>query len=106
MADEIVILITAGSPEEASSIARALVDEHLAACVNVVPGVRSFFFWEGRTQDAAETLLIVKSRRPLLDDLVTRVKAVHSYSVPEIVALPIIAGLPDYLAWVNDSTKR
>ena len=106
MADEIVILITAGSADEASSIARTLVDEHLAACVNIIPGVRSFFFWEGRTQDAAETLLIVKSRRPLLDELIRRVKAIHSYSVPEIVALPIVAGLPDYLAWVNDSTKR
>jgi periplasmic divalent cation tolerance protein len=106
MADEIVILITTGSADEAASIARTLVDEHLAACVNVVPGVRSFFFWEGRTQDASETLLIAKSRRPLLDDLIRRVKALHSYSVPEIVALPIVAGLPDYLAWVNDSTKR
>jgi periplasmic divalent cation tolerance protein len=106
MADEIVILITAGSADEAATIARTLVDEHLAACVNVVPGVRSFFFWEGRTQEAAETLLVCKSRRPLLDDLSRRVKALHSYTVPEVVALPIVAGLSDYLAWVNESTKR
>jgi periplasmic divalent cation tolerance protein len=106
MADEIVILITAGSPDEAASIARTVVDEHLAACVNIVPGVRSFFFWEGQTQDAVETLMICKSRMPLLDDLIKRVKSLHSYTVPEIVALPIVSGLPDYLAWVNDSTKR
>jgi periplasmic divalent cation tolerance protein len=106
MADEIVILITASSPDEAASIARMLVEEHLAACVNIVPGVRSFFFWEGQTQDASETLMICKSRMPLVDSIIERVKSLHSYTVPEIVALPIVAGLPDYLAWVNDSTKR
>ena len=105
MAEEIIALITAGSDEEATTIARALVDEHLAACVNIVPEVRSLFFWEGKTQDAREVLLICKSRRPLLDELINRVKSLHSYSVPEIIALPIVAGSRDYLEWVRESTK-
>lgn len=106
MSEEIVILITAGSQDEAAKIARTLVDERLAACVNVLPGVRSFFFWEGRTQDAAETLMICKSRLPVMERIIARVKELHSYTVPEIIALPVTAGLPDYLRWVADSTKR
>ncbi len=105
MAEEIIVLITAGSGEEAATIARALVDEHIAACVNVVPEVRSLFFWEGRTQDARESLLICKSRQPLLEKLISRVKTLHSYAVPEVLALPIIAGSRDYLDWLGESTK-
>ncbi len=104
MSEEIIILITAGSPDEAATIARALVDEHLAACVNILSGVRSFFFWEGRTQEASETLMICKSRLPLMDRIIARVKALHSYTIPEIIALPVAAGLPDYLRWVAEST--
>jgi periplasmic divalent cation tolerance protein len=105
MGDEIVILITAAAAEEAGTIAKALVQEHLAACVNIIPGVRSFFFWEGRTQEAQEALLVCKSRLPLMGKVMERVKALHSYSVPEIIALPVAAGLESYLAWVRDSTK-
>ena len=105
MAEEIVILITAGSSAEAAVIARALVDEHLAACVNIIPGVRSLFFWEGKTQEADEVLMICKSRMPLMDAVITRVRALHSYSVPEIIALPVTAGLPSYLSWVRESTN-
>ena len=105
MAEEIVILITAGSPDEAATIARTLVDEHLAACVNIIPGVRSFFFWEGRTQDAAEALMICKSRMPLMEAVIARVRTLHTYTVPEIIAVPIAAGLPSYLAWMKDATK-
>lgn len=104
MADELIVLITAGSGEEALKISKALVDEHLAACVNMVPGIRSIFFWEGKTQDAGETLLIGKSRKPLLEKLVRRVKSLHSYSVPEIIAVPIVGGSQDYLSWVKEST--
>jgi len=105
MAEEIVILITAGSPGEATTIARALVDEHLAACVNIVPGVRSLFFWEGKTQEAEEVLLICKSRLPLMDAVIARVRSLHSYTVPEIIAFPVAAGLPSYLAWLRESTN-
>jgi periplasmic divalent cation tolerance protein len=104
MHDPIVVLITAGSGEEAAKIAKALVDEHLAACVNILPGVRSFYFWDGSTRDAAETLMVCKSRLPMMERIIERVKALHSYSVPEIIALPVVAGLPGYLEWVREST--
>jgi periplasmic divalent cation tolerance protein len=106
MSEEIVILITTGSSDEATTIARTLVDEHLAACVNIIPGVRSYFFWEGRTQEAAEVLMICKSRMLLMDAVIARVKMLHTYTIPEIIALPIAAGLPNYLAWVTDATKE
>ncbi len=105
MGDEIIVLITASSGEEAARIAAALVGEHVAACVNIVPEVRSLFFWKGKTQDAKESLLICKSRQPLLDELVQRVKELHSYSVPEIIALPIVGGSRDYLDWLREGTK-
>jgi len=106
MAEEIVILITAGSPEEGEKIARALVAEHLVACVNCIPGIMSFFFWEGKAQEASEVLLVCKSRIALMEKVIERVTSLHSYTVPEIIALPIVAGLPSYLTWVNDSTKE
>jgi periplasmic divalent cation tolerance protein len=105
MADEIIVLITASNKDEAETIGKALVDERLAACVNIVPEVRSLFFWEGKTQDEREALLIVKSRLLLMEKLVARVKALHSYTVPEVIALPIIAGSADYLSWVRESTQ-
>jgi periplasmic divalent cation tolerance protein len=105
MADEILVLITASSGEEAAKIATALVDEHIAACVNIVPEMRSLFFWEGRTQDAREALLICKSRQPLLEKLIRRVKSLHSYTVPEIIALPIIGGSQDYLDWLKETVR-
>ncbi len=106
MSDKIIVLITAGSPDEASTIAQTLVEEHLVACVNVLSGVRSFFFWEGKTQEASETLMICKSRMPMMDRIVARVRSLHSYTVPEIIALPVVAGLTDYLQWVESSTQE
>ena len=103
--DEIIVLITASSRDEAEKIATALVNEHLAACVNIVPEVRSLFFWEGKTQDAREVLLICKGRLPLVEKLIIRVKELHSYTVPEIIALPIVAGSREYLDWVKVTAK-
>ncbi len=105
MAGEIVVLITASSKEEAAKIATALVDEHLAACVNIVPEIRSLFSWEGKTRDERETLLICKSRQPLLDRLIARVTSLHSYTVPEVIALPIVGGSADYLIWLQQTTE-
>jgi periplasmic divalent cation tolerance protein len=105
MADEVIVLITASSKEEAVAIGKALVDEHLAACANIVPEIFSFFFWQGKMQDARETLLIVKSRLPIMDRIVERVKSLHSYSVPEVIALPIVAGSREYLDWVTESVR-
>jgi periplasmic divalent cation tolerance protein len=103
--DAVIVLITASSGDEAVKIATALVNEHLAACVNIVPEVRSLFFWQGRTQDACEVMLICKCRLPLVEKLIIRVKELHSYAVPEIIALPIIAGSREYLDWVRETVK-
>jgi len=106
MEDGIVVLITASSREEAEKIAETLVSDHLAACVNVVGDISSYFFWDGRAQQARESLLVCKSRKALMERLIARVKSLHSYTVPEIIALPIVAGSDDYLAWVKESTKE
>lgn len=101
MSDALVVLMMAGSQEEAQKIAAALVREMLAACVNVVPGVSSVYWWEGQVQQDEEWLLIAKTRRDVLDDLVRRVQALHSYDVPEIIALPLVGGSQAYLTWID-----
>ena len=106
MADEVMVFITAGSDEEAVRIAKALVDERLVACANMVPGVRSFFFWEGKAREEREVLLLCKSRLSCMPNLIARVKALHSYTVPEVIALPIVAGSQDYLHWVKETVKE
>ena len=102
--DALVVLITVASREEAERIARRLVEDRLAACVNIVPQVRSFFIWQGKFSQEDECLLVAKSRRPRFRDLTTAVKQLHSYSVPEIIALPILVGSADYLRWMAEST--
>ena len=104
--DHVVCLSTASSDEEAAKIAKALVEEELAACVNLVPAVRSIYRWQGKIEDGAEVLMVIKTRRALIDALTARIKALHSYTVPEVVALPILGGNPEYLAWLVDSTRR
>src|SRR5512139_1486522 len=99
MTDGIVVLVTAGTREEADSLAQALVGERLAACVNVLGPITSVYRWQGRVQRDQEALLIIKTRRPHFEQLAARVSALHSYDNPEIVALPIVAGAAPYLAW-------
>ncbi len=99
----VLVLVTASSADEAQTIARALVEERLAACVNIMPGLRSLFRWQGKIEDAGEALLLVKSRGELLPSIIERVKRLHSYTVPEVIALPILAGSPDYLTWIDES---
>jgi periplasmic divalent cation tolerance protein len=101
MSEQIVVLMTASSQEEANQIADALVGEMLAACVNVVPAITSVYRWEGKVQRGAEWLLIAKSRRDVLDALVQRVQALHSYDVPEVIALPLVGGSEAYLRWLD-----
>jgi periplasmic divalent cation tolerance protein len=101
MSEPLVVLITAGSQEEAERIAQVLVAEMLAACVNVVPGVTSIYRWEGEVQRDQEWLLVAKSRRDVLDRLVERVQEIHSYDVPEIIALPLAGGSEPYLRWLD-----
>jgi periplasmic divalent cation tolerance protein len=101
--DTLVVLVTVPSVEAGAGIARALVEERLAACVNVVPGLRSIYFWEGRLRDEPEALLIVKSSRARYEALEQRVLALHPYAVPEVLALPVAGGSPAYVAWVRES---
>jgi len=102
MYERIVVLITAGNTEEAQKIAHALVDERLAACVNVIPAVHSVYRWAGKVEEDQEALLIVKSRREMLARLIERVHDLHSYEVPEIIALPLVAGDAPYLRWLDE----
>lgn len=101
----IVVLVTASSKEEANKIARGLLEEKLAACVNIVEGLESRFWWQGKIDSAKEALLIIKTRKALFNKLAKKVKSLHSYTVPEIIALPIISGSKAYLDWINDCTK-
>jgi periplasmic divalent cation tolerance protein len=101
MTDKIVILCTCGSEEEAERIARALVESRLAACVNVLGGMRSFYRWQGAVEDSPERLLVIKSSRALFADLRSALEKIHSYEVPEIIALPIVDGAENYLSWLD-----
>ena len=102
----VVVLVTASDLEEARRIGRALVDERLAACANVIGPITSIFRWDDRVQEAAEHLLVVKARRADVEQLATRVRALHSYEVPEVVALDVVGGAAPYLAWVREATER
>ena len=102
----ILVLITAGTEDEAYSIGRALVEERLAACANILPGVRSLYHWEGRTHDDSEVLVLVKTRASLFSKIARRVKELHSYEVPEIIALPIEAGDDAYLDWLRAAIEE
>jgi periplasmic divalent cation tolerance protein len=104
--DEIVVLVTTGSEAEARCIARALVEQELVACVNVLPNVRSIFRWEGQVVEDQEFLLIAKTISQAFERVAAAVKSMHSYSLPEVIALPIQQGLPEYLAWIRDTTKQ
>jgi periplasmic divalent cation tolerance protein len=101
-----VVLLTAPDAASAEGLARALVGERLAACVNVVPGVRSFYRWEGRVEDAAEWLLVVKTRADRTAALAARVRELHSYELPEVLELAVSGGSPAYLDWVSKESSR
>jgi periplasmic divalent cation tolerance protein len=98
------VYMTAATPEEARRIGRALVEERLAACVNIIPGMTSFYRWQGNIDEGRETVLIAKTRQALVERLTARVKALHSYAVPCVVALPILGGNPDFLQWIGEET--
>ena len=94
------MLSTASSAEEGVGLGRRLVEERLAACVNVLPGVRSLYIWEGALQETDEALLVIKTRRDRYPALARRIQELHSYSVPEILAVPVESGSPAYIDWV------
>jgi periplasmic divalent cation tolerance protein len=101
MSDFIVVFVTVGSSAEGEHLSRALVEGRLASCVSRVKSVQSIYRWEGKVEESEEELLIIKTKRELFDRLKKKVSDLHSYSVPEIIALPILEGSEEYLKWLE-----
>ena len=101
-----VVLVTAPDLDVGRKIARALVEERLAACVNALPGLTSVYRWQGAVEEASEVQLVIKTVHERVPTLVARIQELHPYKVPEVLVLPVEAGLPAYLAWVVDETAR
>ncbi len=105
MSQPITVLVTCGSEEEAVKIAKALVEERLAACANLISPIRSIYRWEGKIWDEKEWLLIIKTQSHRFEELEKRVKSLHSYNVPEIIGIPIVEGSQPYLKWLEEMVK-
>lgn len=103
MTDKVVVLSTCGTEQEAEQVARVLVERKLAACVNVVAPVQSFYWWQGKVEKSSEHLLIIKTSRDLFDKVRSALESIHSYELPELVALPIVDGSANYLNWMNEN---
>ena len=101
----IVVLVTAPTEEDAAKIANALVEEKLAACVNIIKGVRSIYSWQGKVEDDSEVLMVIKTKKSLFEKLSQRVVQLHGYEVPECVAIPITDGLKAYTDWIAEVTE-
>jgi periplasmic divalent cation tolerance protein len=101
MTDKIVVLSTCGSAEEAERIARSLVEKRLAACVSLIPGVRSIYRWKGAIEDSQEVLIVIKSSRALLNELRMEIEKMHTNEVPEVIAMQIVDGAEAYLEWMD-----
>ena len=106
MTDKIVVLSTCGSEEEAERLARLLIERRLAACVSIVPRLRSVYRWNGAVESADEWLLLIKSSRPLFEQLRGAIEGAHSYQVPEVLALPVIDGAVPYLDWLQANLRE
>jgi periplasmic divalent cation tolerance protein len=105
MTDKIVVLNTCGTEAEAERLARLLIDRRLAACVSVAPRLRSFYRWKGEVESSEEWLLLIKSSRPLFEQLRAALEQAHSYEVPEVLALPVVDGSAAYLEWLETSMR-
>jgi len=99
--DKIVVLTTCNSQEQGAQLARHLLEHRLAACVSIVTGARSFYRWKGEIEQAAEVVLIIKSRRDVFEKLRDAIAHLHSYEIPEVIALPVVDGSDAYLAWLD-----
>lgn len=99
-----LLYITLGGPEEAAAMARALLDDRLIACANIIAGARSLYRWEGKIADEEEVVMIAKTREDLVEKAIARVRELHSYDCPCVVALPIVAGNPAFLQWIEEET--
>jgi len=103
MTDKIVVIVTGSNVRECKRIAKHLLGKKLIACANIVPMIQSLYHWQGKIADEKECLMLLKSSRELFADLRVEVEKLHSYSVPEVVALPIIDGAPNYLNWIGEN---
>jgi periplasmic divalent cation tolerance protein len=101
MTNKILVFSTCGSQEEADKLARRLLEARLAACVNVIMQIKSFYWWKGKIEEAGEWLLIIKTSREVFEEVRSVLESAHSYELPEVLALPIVAGSPNYLAWLD-----
>ena len=101
----IVVFVTTKDISQARKIAQDLLEEKLIACANIMGGVQSFFWWKGKIDESSEVMLALKTRRDLFDRIVLRVRSLHSYDTPEVIALPIVDGSPDYLKWIDSSVR-
>lgn len=101
MTDKIVVLTTCDNEEEASRLAKHLVDGKFAACVNILPSMRSVYRWNEKVEEATEFQLVIKSRRDLFEKLRAEIAKIHSYEIPEVIVIPVIDGSPEYLIWID-----
>lgn len=106
MDEAIVVVTNLPNLDTARALARRLVGEGLAACVNILPGVHSIYRWQGQLEETSEVTVLVKTMRSRYDALEEAIRTSHPYDLPEVIALPIAAGLPAYLAWLEDETKK
>ena len=106
MTNAIVVLSTCSSEEEASRIARELIEDQLAACVNILSPVRSFYRWKGKVCDEKEWVLLIKTGRETFEALENKVKSLHSYEVPELICLPVLGGSFAYLEWMEETLRK
>lgn len=100
-----IVYVTSGDLAESENIARSLVEKRLAACVNLVPQVRSFYRWEGRIQEDPEYLMVIKTSRSLFPAVRTEVERIHSYHVPEVICVPILEGSENYMTWLGECLR-
>jgi len=106
MTDKLVIFVTVGNSNDAATLAKSLVEKRLAACVTLLPGVASWYWWEGKVTEDQEVLLIMKTSRDKFAALEKEVLRLHSYAVPEVIALQIVEGSKNYLNWIEESVKE
>lgn len=106
MTDKVVIFVSASSRRECRKIARKLIDEKLAACVNISQSIQSVYRWEGKVVEGKEFLMFIKTTRELFPEIVTEISLIHSYHTPEIICLPIIDGSRNYLQWLSEAVRK
>lgn len=104
-AKDVRVVLCTCPPQDATRIARTVLEEHLVACVNVVPGVKSLYYWKGEVQEGGESLLVLKTPTDCYATLERRLQEIHPYDVPEVLSLDVAAGAETYISWVADNAR-